>query len=91
MKMARHTLTLLTDRRGPRFEEGICKEKAPPKPGLDRPAYRTAPRPFVTSGPAYPMMPSWNQVVGFLTDWEGFRLAVLAQVQCSEELRHVAV
>ena len=22
-------------------------------------------------GPASPMMPSWNQVVGFLTDWEG--------------------
>lgn len=21
----------------------------------------------------YPMMPSWNQVVGFLTDWEGLR------------------
>ena len=37
------------------------------------------------------MTPSWNQVVGFLTDWEGLRLAVLAQVQYSEELRHVAI
>jgi hypothetical protein len=27
-------------------------------------------------------------VVGFLTDWEGLRLAVLTQVQYSEELRH---
>ena len=25
------------------------------------------------SGPAYPMMLSWNRVVGFLTDWEGLR------------------
>ena len=24
------------------------------------------------SGPASPMSPSWNQVVGFLTDWQGF-------------------
>jgi hypothetical protein len=36
-------------------------------------AYRKAPRPFVISGPASPMMASWNQVVGFLTDWEGLR------------------
>jgi hypothetical protein len=27
MKMSRHALTLLTNRRGARFEEGICKEK----------------------------------------------------------------
>jgi hypothetical protein len=37
------------------------------------------------------MMPSWNQVVRFLTDWEGLRLAVLTQVQYSEELRHVTI
>jgi hypothetical protein len=40
---------------------------------LGRSAYKKAPRPFLISGPAYPMMPSWNQVVGFLTDWEGLR------------------
>ncbi len=27
----------------------------------------------VFSGPASPMMLSWNQVVAFLTDWDGFR------------------
>jgi hypothetical protein len=36
-------------------------------------AYRKAPRPFVISGPASLITPSWNQVVGFLTDWEGLR------------------
>jgi len=51
------------------------KEKARPKPG----------------SMASPLMSSWNQVVGFLTDGEGLRLAVLPQVQYSEELRHVTI
>jgi hypothetical protein len=49
------------------------KRVSPTPPGLVRTPHRKAPRPFVISGPASPMMPSLNQVVGFLTDWEGFR------------------
>ncbi len=51
----------------------LRKKEARPKPGLDRATQSMAPRPFLISGPAYPMMPSWNQVVGFLTEWEGLR------------------
>jgi hypothetical protein len=32
--MSRHALTLLTDGRGPRCEEGTCKEEARPKPSF---------------------------------------------------------
>jgi hypothetical protein len=44
-----------------------------PQPVSERAVYKKAPRPFVISEPASPMMSSWNQVVGFLTDWEGPR------------------
>jgi hypothetical protein len=28
------------------------------------------------------MMPSWNQVVGFLTDWEGLRRMAACEYKC---------
>ena len=34
---------------------------------------RLAGRPSNIREPASLMMPSWNQVLGFLTDWEGLR------------------
>ena len=49
------------------------KKRSPAEAGLDVTAHRKAPRPFVISGPASLITPSWNQVVGFLTDWEGLR------------------
>ena len=64
------------------------KEEARPKPGWDRAAYKKAPRPFVISGPASLITPSWNQVVAFLTDWEGLRgLAAWGQTACPRKVR----
>jgi hypothetical protein len=51
----------------------VRKEKARSPAGSNRAANRKAPRPFVISGPASLITPSWNQVVAFLTDWEGLR------------------
>jgi hypothetical protein len=73
MKMSPNMLALVTDKRGTRFGETSYKEKARPKPGLDRMAQRKAPRPFLIAGPASLITPSWNQVVGFLTDWDELR------------------
>jgi len=55
------------------LSQALSKENAWPKSGLHRAAHRKAPRPFLISGPASLITPSWNQVVGFLTDWEGLR------------------
>jgi len=63
----------VTDTSGTRLRETASKGKALPKPGSDRATYKKAPRPFLISGPASPITPSWNQVVGFLTDWKGLR------------------
>jgi len=49
------------------------RNEARPKSGLDCATHGKIPRPFVISGPASPITPTWNQVVGFLTDWEGLR------------------
>jgi len=34
---------------------------------------KKSPRPPVISGPASLITPSWNQVLGFLSEWEGLR------------------
>jgi hypothetical protein len=39
----------------------------------DTSAKEEAPRPFVISGPASLITLSWNQAVGFLTEWDGLR------------------
>ncbi len=71
--MSLDLLACVTDMRGPRFGETTTKERARPKPGLASAAHRKAPRPFVISGPASLITPSWIQVLGFLTDWDGLR------------------
>ena len=53
--------------------EITSKEEARSKWGFDGTEHRKTPRPFVISGPASLITPSWNSVVGFLTDWEGLR------------------
>ncbi len=52
------------------------KRISPAEAGVRSAATKKAPRPFVTSGPASLVMPSWNQAVGFLTDWERLRRLV---------------
>jgi hypothetical protein len=37
------------------------------------PTPKKKPATGVTGSTASPITPSWNQVVGFLTDWEGLR------------------
>ena len=59
------------------------------KLSFDRTTYRKAPRPIVISGPASPITPSWNQVVGCLTDWEGLRR--LAARDCCEQILPLTV
>jgi hypothetical protein len=71
--MSPNLMAELTDMGGARFGETSCKENTWPNRGSGGAAYKKAPRPFVISGPAYPMMPSLNQVVRLLTDWEGLR------------------
>ena len=58
--LSRNLLARLTDKRGRRFAETLCKEKARPKPGFW----------LVT-----PTMRSWNSVVVFLRDWNALREA----------------
>ena len=57
--------------RAERAKEPASSEKLPPNRCVLE--TRKAPRPLLISGPASPITPSWNQVVGFLTDWEGLR------------------
>ena len=48
-------------------------DEARPKSGLDCATHGKFPRPFLISGPASLITPSWNQVVGFPKDWERLR------------------
>jgi hypothetical protein len=55
------------------LDENLAEKKRPAEARLDVTARRKAPRPFLISGPASLITPSWNQVVGFLTDWDVLR------------------
>jgi len=58
--LSHNLLARLTDKRGRRFAETLCKEKARPKPGFW----------LVT-----PTMRSWNQFSALIEEWDELRRA----------------